>query len=246
MTEWWQTFFDEYFLESGFRVMKRRTALRDVRFLEKVLALKKGSKILDVCCGVGRHSIELAKRGYRVTGFDATDRYLEVAAARAKRRGVNLTLDVCDLRKIKYRNEFHAAICMWTSFGYFENERDHLKSLRAINRALRPGGKFIIDLINRDWLIRNFEQTGWFEVGKSFVLERRQFDSTRSRINSEWVFVGKNGVERRTISLRVYSPHELMELLERAGFEIGAAFGDKKNVMPTPDRRMLSILAYKR
>lgn len=244
MTEWWQTFFDEHFLECGFGALKRDSALRDVRFLERVLALKKRARVLDVCCGVGRHSIELASRGYRVTGVDVMKEYVEVTAARARRRKVKLTLETCDMRKLAYRNEFDAAICMWTSFGYFEREKDHIKSLRTIRRALRPGGKFVIDLINRDWLIKNFQPYGWMERGNGYVLEHRHFDLVRSRINSDWAYIGDGGVERREVSIRVYSAHELVELLERSGFTVSALFGDRKNVMPTPEHRMLGILAY--
>ncbi len=246
MTEWWQTFFDDHFLECGFGALKRGAALKDVRFLERVLALRKGARVLDVCCGVGRHSIELASKGYLVTGVDCVKKYTEVAAARARRRKVKLILETCDMRKLTYENEFDAAICMWTSFGYFENDKDHIKSLRAIRRALRPGGKFVIDLINRDWLIKNFQPYGWIERRKGFVLECRSFDLARSRINSDWAYVGNGGVERRAISIRVFSAHELMELLERAGFTVSALFGDRKNVMPTPDHRMLGVLAHAR
>ncbi len=245
MSEWWQSFFDEYFLRCAFPRIKRSSTMRDVRFIQKVLAPKKGARILDVCCGVGRHAIELAKSGYRVTGVDVTGRYLEVAAARARRRGVKLALERRDMRRLGYRSEFDAALLMWTSFGYFENEKDNMKSLRAIHKALRPGGKFIIDLINRDWLIRNFQEYGWMEAGKGFVLERRQFDPARSRMHSDWVYVGKNEVERKEIDLRVYSLHELVEMLGQAGFGVVAMFGDKDNVMPTPEHRMLSLLACK-
>jgi len=245
MSEWWQSFFDESFLLYSFPRIKRSRTLRDVRFIEKVLAPRKNAKILDVCCGVGRHAIELAAKGYRVTGVDITAKYLEVAAARAGRRKVKLTLDRRDMRKLTYRGEFDAAILMWTSFGYFENEKDNMKSLRAIQRALRPGGKFVLDLINRDWLIRNFQPFGWMETGKDFMLERRQFDPARSRMYSEWVYVGKGEVRRKETNLRVYSLHELVEMLGRAGFTVAALFGDQENVMPMPEHRMLSILAQK-
>ena len=245
MSEWWQTFFDEYFLAYSFPRIKRSRTMRDVRFIETVLAPRKGAKILDVCCGIGRHALELAKRGYRITGVDITQQYLDVAAARARRRKVKIALERRDMRKLGYRGEFDAAILMWTSFGYFENEKDNMKSLRVIHRALRPGGKFLIDLINRDWLIRNFQPHGWMEAGKEYVLERRQFDPSTSRMHSEWVCIGEGEVARRETNLRVYSLHELLEMLERAGFGITAAFGDQENVMPTPEHRMLSILAHK-
>ncbi len=248
MSEWWESFFDENFLEYAFPRISRRVTMRDVRFIEKALALKKRASILDVCCGIGRHAVELARRGYRVTGVDVNERYLEIAAARARRRKVRPIFDRSDMRKMPYRDEFDAAVLMWTSFGYFEDEKDDLKSLRAIRRALRPGGKFLIDLINRDWLVKNFQSHSWAEVKEGFVLEHREFDPARSRLNSEWVFVGKGsgGVERKNITLRIYSLHELLGLMESAGFAVAAVFGDRDNLMPTPDHRMLGILAWKR
>ena len=246
MSEWWQSFFDDYFLLYSFPRIKRSRTLRDVRFIEKALSPKKGARILDVCCGIGRHAIELAAKGYRVTGVDISARYLEVAAARATRRKVKLALQRGDMRNLKYRGEFDAAILMWTSFGYFENERDNMKSLRAIHRALRSGGRFLIDLINRDWLILNFQPYGWVEAGEDFVLERRHYDPALSRMHSEWVCVSDGKVERKHTNLRVYSLHELLEMLERAGFTVEAAFGDKENVMPMPEHRMLGVLARKR
>lgn len=245
MAEWWQTFFDEYYLDAGFSQMKRRVTLRDLRFIERVLALKKGAKILDVCCGIGRHAVELAARGYRVTGVDYVEKYLEAAGMRAKRRQVKVDFRRCDMRNIRYRDEFHAAICMWTSFGYFEKESDSLKGLRAIRRALKPGGKFLLDLINRDWLIKNFQPYGHMQTDKGFVLERREFDPARSRIVSEWTYVRGAEVARRKIDLRIYSVHELTGLLERAGFKVAALFGDRKNVMPMPEHRILSVLCRK-
>lgn len=248
MTEWWQSFFDEYFLEYAFPRIGRRTTLRDARFIVKALAPKKRARILDVCCGIGRHAVELAAKGYRITGVDVSERYLEIAAARAKRRKVKIALKRCDMRRLPYRDEFDAALLMWTSFGYFENEKDDLKGLRAIQRALLPGGKFIIDVINRDWLIKHFRPHSWAELRDGFMLERRELDSARSRMNSEWVFVDKRNreIERKTITLRIYSLHELLDVLERAGFAAAAIFGDRENVMPTPEHRMLNILAEKR
>lgn len=248
MSEWWQSFFDEYFLQYAFPRIKRSRTLRDVRFIVKTLAPKKRANILDVCCGTGRHSIELAARGYSVTGVDVSGDYLKIAAARARRRKVRLDLKECDMRKMPYREEFDAALLMWTSFGYFENEKDDLKALRTISRALRPGGKFIIDLINRDWLIKNFQPHSWMELKDGFMLERREFDPATSRMNSDWLFVHKdrNEIERKAITLRIYSLHELLDVLGRAGFEAAAIFGDKENVMPMPDHRMISIMARKK
>ena len=90
-----------------------------------------------------------------------------------------------DMRKLPYRCRFDGAISMWTSFGYFETEADNLKTLKRINRSLNPGGRFLIELINRDWLIANFEPLGWSKIEKGYVLEKRRIDARTSRLTAE-------------------------------------------------------------
>ncbi len=245
MGEWWETFFDDAWLKAGFGLVTRSRTLSDVRFITKVLSLEKKSRVLDVCCGTGRHAIELARLGYNVTGADLTRQYLAVARERARRRGVRISFELQDMRHLPYKAEFDAAICMWTSFGYFEKEADNLKALKAVNRALKPGGRFLIEVVNRDWTIVNFEATGWYKVAGGYVLEKRNLDTLRSRINSEWTYTNGGRAVTKNLSLRVYSPHELVDLLGRAGFRLNALFGDKQARTPTWEHRMTAVLARK-
>ena len=147
MGEWWGSFFDEAWLKAGFGIIPRKRTLADTRFILKTLSLAPKSRILDACCGVGRHAIELARLGFRVTGVDLTRGYLEIARENARRRHVNVRFEQGDIRTIDYDRKFDAAICMWTSFGYVEKEPDNLRALRAIKGALKDGGKFLIELV---------------------------------------------------------------------------------------------------
>lgn len=246
MGEWWQTFFDEKYFDVGFRPIKRRKTLADVRFITKALALKQRSSILDVCCGVGRHTIELSKKGYRVTGIDFNDAYLDIARKRARRRGLEPRFERYDVRRLPYKSRFDAAVCMWTSFGYFEKEADDLKALRLIHRSLKAGGVFLIELMNRDWLIANFEPLGWVELKDGYLLERRNLDSLNSRIHGEWTHVRGAEVTKKEMSLRVYSVHELVGLLETAGFRMVKLYGGREERTPTWRDRMSAVLAVKR
>ena len=103
MAEWWEGFFDERYLKVGFAPISARKTLADTRFIAKVLSLRKGAKILDVCCGIGRHVIELASIGYRVTGVDLSDAYLKIAAERARKRKQRVTFERGDIRKLPHR-----------------------------------------------------------------------------------------------------------------------------------------------
>jgi 2-polyprenyl-3-methyl-5-hydroxy-6-metoxy-1,4-benzoquinol methylase len=245
LSEWWQTFFDDGYLAAGFGPIKRRRTLADIRFIEKALSPKKGSSILDVCCGVGRHALELARLGFKVTGVDLSEAYIEVARRRAKKRGLRAVFEAHDIRKLPFEAKFDSAICMWTSFGYFENDADNLKTLRRVHKALKPGGKFLIELINRDWLIVNFEAVGWHEIPTGYILEKRTLDALTSRLNAEWIYLRKESVARRRLSLRLYSVHELVAVLERAGFTLDALFGDRVNRTPTWHDRMTAALVRK-
>ena len=245
MSEWWQTFFDDGYLVAGFGPIKRRRTLADIRFIRKALSPKKGSSVIDVCCGVGRHALELARLGYRVTGVDLSEAYIQVARQLAKKRGLKAAFEAYDMRKLPFEARFDSAISMWTSFGYFENDADDLKALRRVYRALKPGGKFLIELINRDWLIVNFEAVGWHEIPGGYVLEKRTLDALSSRLNAEWIYMRKESVARKRLSLRLYSVHELVALLERAGFKLDALFGDRVNRTPTWHDRMTVALVRK-
>ena len=245
MSEWWQTFFDETYFAVGFRPIKRRRTLADTRFITEVLSLKKGSKILDVCCGIGRHVLELSKAGYQVTGVDLSETYIDVARKLARKRGLKVTLEQRDMRRLPYKATFDGAISMWTSFGYFEDERDNLRTLKAVNRSLKRGGKFLIELINRDWLVANFEPVGWTELKDGYVLEKREMDTLRSRLNADWTYIKKGRIIKKRLSLRVYTIHELVDLLGSAGFRPERLFGDRNEGAPTRRHRMSAVLASK-
>jgi SAM-dependent methyltransferase len=150
------------------------------------------------------------------------------------------------VRNLGYSGRFDAAVCMWTSFGYFEKEADNLKALRAVNRALKKGGRFLIELINRDWLISNFQPMGWTIFGEGFVLEKRRLDLASSRLKAEWLLVDDGRKGEKTIDLRVYSIHEILDLLVRSGFEVNTVFSGRKPGMPSRYDRMNTVLLRKR
>ena len=127
----------------------------EVRFLVRLLRLPAGAKILDVPCGYGRHSIELARRGFRVTGIDISAALLAQARRAAADLGVEVEFRRRDMRRLAYRGRFDAVLNLFTSFGYFGDAGD-LEILRRFRRALRParagepGGWLVLHLINRD------------------------------------------------------------------------------------------------
>lgn len=239
--EWWKKFFDEPYGEAILESFEER-APEEVNFIEDVLSLPKNAKILDLCCGLGRHSIELAKRGYEVTGVDITSQYLETARNKAKENGVKINFIESDMRNISFSEEFDAVINMFTSFGFFEEESDNFKVLKNVSKVLKPGGKFLIDVINRDWIVKNYKERDWRETAEGLVLEIRKFDLSRSINYGKQIIIREGKRTEKDVLVRMYSFHELKSMLESVDLKIIAYYGGfKKEELTFGSMRMIII-----
>jgi len=242
--KWWKKFFDEPYGKAILESFEER-APEEVNFIEDVLSLPKNAKILDLCCGLGRHSIELAKRGYEVIGVDVTSQYLETARNKAKEKGIKVDFIESDMRDISFHEEFNAVINMFTSFGFFEEDKDNLKVFLNVSNALKPEGKFLIDVINRDWIIRNYRERDWRETDEGLVLEIRRFDLTRSINYGKQVIIRGGKRIEKDAPLRMYSFHELKSMLESVGLKVIASYGGFKKEELTFDSMRMKIVSQK-
>lgn len=200
-------------------------------FLIKALKLKRGCSLLDVCCGTGRHAVPLSRKGLAVTGIDISKRYLRLArAAKTKARFLER-----DMRSIGFENKFDAAINMWTSFGYFDRATDDLKALRSIRKALKPGGRFLLQTINGarlrgilEWMReREVPTDRWSEFSDDcFVLERPRLANNDTVVETEWTIIRKNRRDRLTSRVRLYDGNSLTQILTKAGFTVESYHGD--------------------
>lgn len=158
MADWTKTFFRKGLFTPGMREAML-AAPREANFLWKALRLKRGSRVLDLCCGTGRHAIRIARKGASVVGVDATREYLD--DARSACRGLSVELRQGDMRKLPFRGEFDAAYNVWTSFGYFKKFSDDMRTLKAVAKSLKPGGLFLIDIIDSSWTMKNYQERRW-------------------------------------------------------------------------------------
>ena len=180
--------------------MKRETlsVKAKVDGIERFLALEPRSRVLDLGCGSGRGTIELARRGHRVLGVDPDERALAHARAAAKGERLNVHFMKTDPREISYRGDFDAVVCLDGAFGRLPNDRDDLRALDNVRKALKPGAKLLLDVVNREWLMRRFEASAQVV----FDLEKGRLDDRRSPPSP---------------SLRMYTLTELIAQVERAG-----------------------------
>lgn len=248
-TEWWKKAFEKgiYPLDKIFKSVKFRGHTdRQVDFIAKVLKLKPSQKLLDVGCGTGRHSILFAKKGNDVTGIDISKKYLRMAKADARRNGVSCKFLFGDMRKIRFSEEFDAAINLFSSFGYFEKKSDDLKTLVAIKKALKKGGKLVVDTINGVYLSKNFINKNWNRMDGLLVLEESEWVKRENRVHTKWTFIHDDREEHMESRIRIYTKESLSQLLDKAGFKVLKYFGSLAGARFSPQKSSrLVVLAQK-
>lgn len=216
---WYEEVFDEDFLRTlPFTTPEQTT--RETAFIRQALAPAKGAELLDVGCGYGRHALELANHGFKLTGLDLSLPMLIRAADHAQRRGLAVNFVHADMREMTFDSQFDGAYCMLSSFGYFDEEAN-LRVANAICKALKPGGRFLLDIINRDYLVGDLPSRVWWEGDGCVVLEEVDFNFHTSRVLIRRSVVFGNGRQtEQEISLRAYSLHEVGKLLRQAGLRV--------------------------
>lgn len=196
-----------------------------VAAVERLAGLRPGDAVLDACCGPGRHSLELASRGYRVTGVDITAAYLEAARESAAAWGVAAEFVRADIRSFARSGAFDLAINLYTSFGYFESREEDVAALRNLCASLRPGGALVLETAGKETAARDFTEGEWFERGGWTVLTEFSVAGDWEGLRNRWILI--RGSERvdRSFVLRLYSATELRSALLEAGFASAAMFG---------------------
>ncbi|MBN1349874.1 methyltransferase domain-containing protein [candidate division KSB1 bacterium] len=238
--EFWQTV--EPFLFSKQRLSD---ATAEVENFASLMKIKPGMRLLDLCCGIGRHSLEFARRGFIVTGVDKMQPYLARAAARAESERIRLELVRADMRMFCKPNTFDAAINIYTSFGYFENPDDDRRVLRNIFHSLKSGGVFLIDIMGKEILARIFREKDWHEEDGMIVLQDRKIRNNWGWIECRWIFLRDNERIELALNHRLYSAMELSERLTECGFKNLDVFGDFEGNAYDENAQRLVIVARK-
>ena len=176
--DWWKNFFSGLVVEFWRQALPPEITQREADFLQRQLAVRPGASLLDVPCGHGRHAIELALRGFRVTGVDLSGELLEAAREEAARCGVRdrVRWEQADMREIPAGADFEAAFCAGSSFGFLGDEGD-LQFLRAVAGALAPGGRFVLDASKvAESIFPAFRETHRIETGGLLFQAENRYD----------------------------------------------------------------------
>ena len=239
--DWARELYDDFRMKHGFGSIPKSRTAKEVDFLVDRLALAGGKRVLDLFCGIGRHCVELAKRGIDATGVDVNPRYLAVAAGEARRAGVSPAFIEGDVREVDLGVDYDAVIIMYQSFGYFDDVEER-RLLRRVHDALKSGGRFFIEILNRDSILRNFQAVSEREYAGVRVVEEREFDVLTSRIYATIRRFESGGVVERTVNWRMYSAHEIRSMCEDAGLRFVAGYSNIQGQPLTLNARLMRLV----
>ncbi len=243
---WYEEYFVDHHLATLAHVTPHATR-REASFVLESLAAPEGGDLLDIGCGPGRHALELAAGGYRLVGVDFSLPYLVRAADEAQRRGVAVSFVHADMRSLAFRSQFDGAYCLGGSFGFFDEDGNR-RALESAMHALRPGGRLLLEALNRDYVAHDLPGRAWFEGDGCAVLDEIDFNFSTSRAEIQRSIVFDDGRQvTAELSIRLYSLHELHRLLEQVGFrviELSGHFATRGRFLG-PDSRSLLLLVEK-
>jgi SAM-dependent methyltransferase len=221
-------------------------APQEVEQVISMLRIEPGARVLDMCCGIGRHSLEFARLGYAVTGVDRTAAYLQTARQAAAAQSLDVEWILADAREFLRPEAFDHAINLYTSFGYFEDPAEDRLMAENIFRSLRPGGSLMMDLMGKERLARIFSPRSWEQLPDgSLFLQERTIRDDWTWIEVRWILIEDGQQQEFTLGHRLYDGTGLKALLLDAGFESVDLYGDMAGAPYDNEARRLVAVARK-
>ncbi|MDR1389427.1 MAG: class I SAM-dependent methyltransferase [Treponema sp.] len=184
-------------------------------------------RCLDLCCGFGRIALELARRGFLVTGVDITESYLEAGRDDAREEELDVLFIKRDVREFCERGAYDIALNCYISFGYFEDSADDLCLVKNAYDSLKDGGDFFMETLGKEIAARDFTRGEWFQRAGCYVLTSYHIVDSWGALQNTWRLFDKNGqIAEKTFVQRLYSAVELRALVLQAGFKSVEIYGD--------------------
>jgi SAM-dependent methyltransferase len=221
---WWEELFNDDFIRTMAKVTDAQIG-KEVNFIEESLGCEAGAMILDLACGTGRHAVELAARGYQVVGFDLSLAMLARASDEAQDRKQKINFVQGDMREMTFEETFDGVYSWNTSFGYFDEEKNGAVIAR-VHKSLKKGGQFLLDVVNRDYIVRQAPSLAWFEGDGCICMDEMTIDFITSRMKVKRTLMMDDGRTKEIeYSVRVYALHELGKMLHDNGFRVAEVSG---------------------
>ena len=223
-----------------------KDTLSEIDDVISLLEIQHRAEILDLGCGQGRHSLELARRGHKVTGLDRTATYIKEARRLAATESLTVEFVQDDMRSFVREDAFNYVVNLFTSgISYFEDIRDDKRIIDNVYKSLKPGGRFLIQTAGKEILARIFQKRDWVERDGAFYLQERNIEKNWSWINNRWIFIRDGRVKEYRIGHRLYGASELSALLADCGFAEVKVYGDLKGSPYDNTAKRLVVVATK-
>jgi SAM-dependent methyltransferase len=244
--DWFEDFFSGVALDLWREACPPEVTLEELDFLEDVLRPPQGGALLDVPCGLGRHSVGFAARGYQLTGVDLSPDSLKEARAEVSARGLKVDLVQSDMRAITWEEQFDGAYCLGNSIGYFGRQgMKHFAS--AFARALKPGARCVIDTgMAAESLLPAVDERNWYQTGEVLMLVENSYEAAESRLDSKLSFIKGGKTETRSVSHFVFAAGEIKSILEESGLRVSDLFSSTEKEPFELGSHRLIVVAEKR
>lgn len=244
---WHEEFFDQWYLKYWVRPITPQKTDREVDAIVKFLELTCDGKVLDLCCGQGRHSLELARRGYQVVGLDLSENLLAESRRLADQENLPVKFMRADMRDVPFDKEFDGIFNFYTAFGYFESDRENQAVLDGVGRALKPGGRFLLDYPCLEGRMADWKTQEFFEYDDGTIMLHEMHHAVFNQtIKNDVLYITKDNRRHRTgFTLRHYYGRELRCCLAHAGLKVLAVYGDTKGKELTHNDIRVLVLAQK-
>lgn len=216
-----------------------RTA-REVDLIWRLLDLAAGVTVLDLACGHGRIANPLAARGCTTVGLDVTPAFLDEARRDATQQGLAVEYVAGDMRSLPWSNRFDRILSWFTAYGYFDDETNRAVLGQAY-RALKPDGKLLIEINNRDYILQHYQHATVLERDGNFMIDRMRYDVASGRNYTERIIMRDGQVRRMRFFVRLLSYPELSAWLHQAGFRGVAGYDQDGLELATGSRRMIVV-----
>jgi SAM-dependent methyltransferase len=249
---WFKDFYETDYFKYYFEPKLTHIPAEEVDFILEQGKLNVGGarrpKVFDICCGVGRHARPLAARGCKVVGVDISSNNIRAAQEQAEKEGLarGCEFHLSDIRDYTPPKSCDAAINIFTSFGYFDSDEENAVIMAKAAESLKRGGRFILDVANREAVIANLAAMEKRGRRNNYVVERAHLDLAAGRMVGEWTFVRGKQRTKHTVSIRLYALHELVHMAHDHGLRFIEAFGTFAGARYSPKTPRCIFVAEKR
>jgi cyclopropane fatty-acyl-phospholipid synthase-like methyltransferase len=244
-SKWYQQFFYGLAVDMWRKAVNDEQTREEANFILDTLNLPLNARILDVPCGLGRHSIELSRRGYQITGMDLSEESIAEAKQNAESAGLRIEwieADMNSLDKTFSVEQFDGAFCFGNSFGYadYNSTTDFL---RTLSRLLKSGARFVLDTgFAAESLLPNLPARKWYKIDDMYMLSDASYDAEVSQLRTQYTFIRDGAIQTSNAVYYLHTVAELKRLFEICGLEVEALYGStQRDAYRVGNQRLLVV-----